>query len=108
MDLGKELAASSAAPLVLSILAAGGEAPSAVILASLSDASGGVIEWSSKTLDQHLVRLTGLGLAASRWEGRKRKLYAITPAGREALAAHKEQWRAVQAALERLWRAGQG
>jgi DNA-binding PadR family transcriptional regulator len=100
--LDKGLAAASAAPLILSILAEG-ESLGPDIAARLRDVSGGKIDWAGKRLSTFLLRLVRQGLASSRWEWRRRKWYSITAAGREALARQREQWLVVQAAMAQLW-----
>ena len=54
-----------------------------------------------------LHRLERLGYIAGKWQksdiGRKRKYYRITPQGREQLAAERQQWQAVDAALRNIW-----
>jgi transcriptional regulator len=106
MKLSKDLVAASAAPLILSILEEGESYGYAIIqrVALLSD---GAMEWTDGMLYPVLHRLEEQGWIRARWEtaetGRKRKYYALTPAGRKALAAHKEQWRLVQGTLGKLW-----
>lgn len=91
---------------MLSVLAEG-ESYGPAITACVRGLSGGEVELAlGRALSPLLRRLEEEGLIASRWEGRRRKWYSITTAGREALAGYREAWRAVQAALARLWGAG--
>ena len=109
MHIDKDLVAASATPLVLSILS-DGDSYGYAILTRVRELSGGRLEWSDGMLYPLLHRLERLGHVESRWgvadTGRKRKHYAITPAGREALADRRDQWRAVSAALDVLWSDG--
>ncbi len=109
MHIDKDLVAASATPLVLSILSRG-DSYGYAILSSVRELSGGRLDWSDGMLYPLLHRLERLGQVQSRWEvaetGRKRKHYAITQAGREALADRRDQWRAVSAALDVLWSDG--
>ncbi len=106
MKLNKELVAASAAPLVLSLLAAG-DSYGYAIIQRVRDLSGGEIVWTDGMLYPVLHRLEALGWVRARWgegeSGRKRKYYALTAEGKTALAAQKEQWRVVHSALGTLW-----
>ena len=109
MHIDKDLVAASATPLVLSILSQG-DSYGYAILTRICDLSGGRLEWSDGMLYPLLHRLERLGHVESRWEvaetGRKRKHYALTSAGREALADRRDQWRVVSAALDGIWSDG--
>jgi DNA-binding PadR family transcriptional regulator len=54
-----------------------------------------------------LHRLGRLGYVTTEWrtpaEGRRRKYYAITDAGRAMLADHQRQWATVTQALDVVW-----
>ena len=54
-----------------------------------------------------LHKLQKDGCIESRWEvseeGRRRKYYSITEAGREELADAKQQWLSVHEVLQKLW-----
>ncbi|GAB3132940.1 helix-turn-helix transcriptional regulator [Tsukamurella serpentis] len=106
MHIDKDLVAASATPLVLSILSRG-DSYGYAILTRVRELSDGRLEWSDGMLYPLLHRLERLGQVESRWEvadtGRRRKHYAITPAGQEALADRRDQWRVVSAALDGLW-----
>ena len=53
-----------------------------------------------------LGRLEAAGAVAADWQpgegGPGRKVYAITPAGRDRLTAERDQWRAFAAAFDRM------
>lgn len=106
MKLNKELVAASAAPLVLSLLAEG-ESYGYAIIRRVRELSDDEIVWTDGMLYPVLHRLEALGWVNARWgaadSGRKRKYYALTADGKRALAAQKEQWWVVQAALGTLW-----
>ncbi len=106
MKINKDLVAASAAPLILSILQ-DGESYGYAILQRVRTLSGGEIAWTDGMLYPVLHRLEEQDWIASRWDvaenGRKRKYYALTRAGRRALAEQKEQWRLVQQTFEQLW-----
>src|ERR1700676_1724051 len=107
MRLAKDLVAASAVPLILSILEEGASY-GYIIIQRVRDLSGGEIEWTDGMLYPVLHRLETQGLVRSRWEvseaGRKRKYYALSAAGKRALAEQKEQWQVVHATLNKLWR----
>jgi len=111
MRIDKDLVAAVATPLVLAILAEG-RSYGYAILARVRELSGGELEWSDGMLYPLLHRLEGLGLLAAEWgaspEGRRRKYYAITDAGRRALAEQRDQWATVTRTLDRLWERAAG
>ena len=107
MQVGKDLVAASAAPLVLGILAEG-ENYGYAIIQRIGELSSGELEWSEGLLYPLLHRLERLGQVEAAWgtgdSGRRRKYYRLTPLGRAALADQRRAWRAVDAALDALWR----
>ncbi|GAB3169779.1 PadR family transcriptional regulator [Myceligenerans halotolerans] len=107
MHIDKDLVAASATPLVLGILA-DGESYGYAILKRVTELSGGRMQWTDGMLYPLLHRLERQELIAASWgtadNGRRRKHYAITPAGREALAERQEQWSVVADALKQVWR----
>jgi DNA-binding PadR family transcriptional regulator len=110
MRIDKDLMAASATPLVLGILA-DGESYGYAILKRVDELSGGRMQWTDGMLYPLLHRLERLGFVEASWGtsdvGRRRKHYAITPAGREALVERQEQWSVVADALQQVWRTAQ-
>ena len=106
MRFDKDLVAASATPLVLGILAEG-ESYGYAILKRVTELSGGRMQWTDGMLYPLLHRLERLGLVVATWgtseAGRRRKHYALTPAGREALAERQEQWSVVADVLQQAW-----
>ncbi|ROS75422.1 PadR family transcriptional regulator [Cellulomonas sp. PhB143] len=106
MHVDKDLVAASATPLVLAILAEG-ESYGYAILRRVEELSAGRMTWTDGMLYPLLHRLDRLGYVTSSWgaapTGRRRKHYAVTPAGLEALAERRRQWEVVSAALGRVW-----
>jgi len=102
----KALVAASSKPLILSLLSHG-ESYGYQIIKHVEQLSGGTLSWTDAMLYPVLQRMEKEGLIVSRWSvldnGRKRKYYNLTPAGKEALEAEKKQWTQVHQALERLW-----
>jgi DNA-binding PadR family transcriptional regulator len=109
VQIGKDLVAASATPLVLAILAEG-ESYGYAILKRVRELSDGELEWTDGMLYPLLHRLHRLGFVTTQWqtppEGRRRKYYAITAEGRAALADHKRQWATVARALGDMWGGG--
>ena len=68
--------------------------------------SAGLLELNEGSLYPALHKLEQAGLLSSRWEptaeGRRRKYYAITPAGVRQLEQKREQWREFRAMMEGL------
>jgi DNA-binding PadR family transcriptional regulator len=106
MDLGKDLVAASATPLVLAILAEG-ESYGYAIIKRVSELSGGHLTWTDGMLYPVLHRLERNRLVASRWgesdTGRRRKYYRLTKTGREQLEAERKRWQVVDETLHRIW-----
>lgn len=110
MQIDKDLVAASATPLVLAILA-GGESYGYAILKRVRELSDGDLEWTDGMLYPLLHRLHRLGYVTTEWrtppEGRRRKYYSLTAAGREALEEHRRQWATVTRTLDGLWHRSQ-
>jgi PadR family transcriptional regulator PadR len=106
MELGKDLVAASATPLVLAILAEG-DSYGYAIIKRVTELSGGHLQWTDGMLYPVLHRLERQGLVAARWRasesGRKRKYYHITKEGRAQLAFQRQQWQVVNSTLRSLW-----
>lgn len=106
MHIDKDLVAASATPLALTILAEG-ESYGYAILQRVRELSGGKLQWTDGMLYPLLHRLHGLGYVTTQWRqpdgGRRRRYYAITDAGRAALAEQQRQWVAVTRTLADLW-----
>ncbi len=106
MELGKDLVAASATPLVLTLLA-GGDSYGYAIIKRVSELSGGQLKWTDGMLYPVLHRLERLGHIAARWEvsesGRRRKYYRITRQGRAQLSSQRRQWQLVDATLRTIW-----
>jgi len=106
MDIGKDLVAASATPLILAILAEG-DSYGYAILKRVSDLSGGRLQWTDGMLYPVLHRLEKQGHIHGRWgkseNGRRRKYYRITQQGLAELKQQREQWQTVDAALRNIW-----
>lgn len=105
MQVGKDLVAASATPLVLAILQ-DGESYGYAIMKRVAELSGGELTWTDGMLYPLLHRLERLGYLGARWgvseTGRKRRYYRITPEGRAQLAVQRRQWQVVEATLRRV------
>ena len=66
MDLGKDLVAASATPLVLAILAEG-DSYGYAIIKRVTELSGGHLQWTDGMLYPVLHRLERQGYVAARW-----------------------------------------
>jgi PadR family transcriptional regulator, regulatory protein PadR len=66
------------------------------VIQRLAEASDGAFDLPEGTIYPALHRLERKGLLESReveFEGRRRRVYAITSTGREALVEHVDEWR---------------
>jgi len=106
MDLGKDLVAASATPLVLAILAEG-DSYGYAIIKRVTELSGGHLQWTDGMLYPLLHRLERQGLVTAKWgaseSGRRRKYYRVTREGRAQLAAQRQQWQVVDDTLRGIW-----
>lgn len=103
--LPKELVAASTRPLVLGILARGQNYGYA-ILKEVARVSAGTLIWQEGMLYPVLHRLEREGLIVASWrsaDGRRRKYYALTDRGRQALATERGAWERVHATLNLAW-----
>lgn len=102
----KELTGASTIPIILSVLSEG-ENYGYAIIKQVKELSKGKVEWSEPMLYPVLHRLDKQGFITAQWRvldnGRKRKYYAITPEGREALAEKKQEWLDMMATMGQLW-----
>jgi DNA-binding PadR family transcriptional regulator len=107
MELGKDLVAASATPLVLAILA-DGDSYGYAIIKRVTELSAGQLQWTDGMLYPVLHRLERQGYVAAKWaaaeSGRRRKYYRITKEGRAQLAIQRQQWQVVDSALRGMWR----
>jgi PadR family transcriptional regulator PadR len=106
VDIGKDLVAASATPLVLAILAEA-DTYGYAILRRIGELSGGQLQWTDGMLYPVLHRLERHGHIAGRWgtseSGRRRKYYRITRQGRAQLTEQRRQWQTVDTALRQIW-----
>lgn len=104
--ISKALIAASTKPLILSILL-DGEAYGYQIMKKMKVLSGGNLRWSFGMLYPVLHRLDRDGLILSRWEksenGRHRKYYRLSDAGRRELEQERTQWLTVHEIFAVLW-----
>lgn len=102
MDIGKDLVAASATPLVLAILSEG-ESYGYAIIKRVDDLSAGKLQWTDGMLYPVLHRLERNGLVTATWgqsdSGRRRKYYRITDRGSDELANQQRQWQVINETL---------
>lgn len=104
--MDKDLVAAMASPLVLAILA-DGDSYGYAILKRVRELSHDELEWSDGMLYPLLHRLERGGHVRADWgaspEGRRRRYYAITDAGRTQLADQRRQWETATRTLGGIW-----
>jgi PadR family transcriptional regulator PadR len=102
VNIGKDLVAASATPLVLAILSES-ESYGYAIIKRVDELSGGDLQWTDGMLYPVLHRLERNGLVKASWDrsesGRRRKYYRITDQGSVELANQQRQWRVVNETL---------
>lgn len=108
MEIGKDLVAASATPLVLAIVAEA-DTYGYAILKRVGELSGGRMQWTDGMLYPVLHRLERQGHIEGWWgrseSGRRRKYYRITERGRAELVQQRKQWQTVDEALRNIWMA---
>lgn len=106
MNIGKDLVAASATPLVLAILSEGASYGYAIIK-RVAELSGEQLKWTDGMLYPLLHRLERNGWVEASWgkseTGRRRKYYSLTEQGATELAQQKTQWKVVESALHGIW-----
>ena len=106
MNIGKDLVAASATPLVLAILSEG-ESYGYAIIKRVSELSGGQLQWTDGMLYPVLHRLERNGYIEASWgrseAGRRRKYYRLTDRGSKLLANQRQQWQIVDETLRGIW-----
>lgn len=104
--VSKNLMAASTKPLILAILARG-EIYGYQIIQTVTQLSGGTLDWAEGMLYPVLHRLEKEGFIQSQWKfsdnGRKRKYYRLTELGRAELEKERQEWTSVHALLSDLW-----
>jgi DNA-binding PadR family transcriptional regulator len=102
MNIGKDLIAASATPLVLSILSEG-ESYGYAIIKRIDELSGGELKWTDGMLYPVLHRLERNGYVRSSWgkseTGRRRRYYRLTDNGLKELTSQRRQWQVIHSAL---------
>jgi DNA-binding PadR family transcriptional regulator len=102
MNIGKDLVAASATPLVLAILSEG-ESYGYAIIKRVDELSGGELKWTDGMLYPVLHRLERSGYVKASWgkseSGRRRKYYRLTDQGSEELSRQQRQWQVVNDTL---------
>ncbi len=102
MNIGKDLVAASATPLVLAILS-DGESYGYAIIKRVDELSGGELQWTDGMLYPVLHRLERNGYVKASWgrseSGRRRKYSRLTDRGSQELASQRRQWQVVSSAL---------
>lgn len=106
MNIDKDLVAAMATPLVLAILSEGTSYGYA-ILKRVRELSAGDVEWTDGMIYPLLHRLERLGYIGAEWgaspEGRRRRYYEITEAGRAQLLEQRKQWATATRTLGGIW-----
>jgi DNA-binding PadR family transcriptional regulator len=94
--------------LLLAVLA-GAPAHGYAVIEALREGSAGEFDLPTGTVYPALHRLESLGLVSSSWsdgEGRRRRTYQLTAAGRAALAEQRAGWQRFARAVTTVMGAG--
>ena len=105
MSLSADILRGHTETIILAQLA-GGDSYGYEINKAVSQRTGGAAGFKEATLYTAFKRLEQNGMITSYWgedgPGARRRYYAITPAGREQLAADRREWSETKAALDAL------
>jgi len=89
--------------LVLLGMLAGAPSHGYALISAMRERTEGVLDLPEGSVYPALHRLEDLGLVSSEWTplaGRRRRLYRLTPAGAEALAGERREWRSLVTAID--------
>ncbi len=104
--IGKDLMASSLAPLILMTLARQ-ESYGYEIIQQLKEKSGGQLDVAEGTLYPVLKKMEAKGWIQADWKkagtGRERRYYTITDAGKAELETQVGQWEFIHHLIQQLW-----
>jgi len=102
----KSLNGASITAIVLSILRRG-DSYGYEIISRVRDLSQGDVEWTAGSLYPVLHRMKTNGWIRDYWHEpdgeRRRRYYAITPAGQKALETERRKWMTFHHVLTTLW-----
>ena len=105
MKFSRELVGSTTAILLLSVLSKGA-AHGYEIIRRIEDESNGMFKWKEGTLYPALHKLEKQRLIDGEWQvtenGRRRRVYCITPKGEKALLNESRDWRLYVNALDQM------
>lgn len=94
--------------LVLKILSRRPRLHGYAIMSAIKESSGEVLRAEEGSLYPALHRMEEAGWIRAAWvtkdAGRRARIYELTAAGKDQLAAEQERWRAVTAAVNRVLR----
>jgi PadR family transcriptional regulator PadR len=94
--------------LVLKILSRRPRLHGYAIMSVIKDMSGDVLRAEEGSLYPALHRMEEAGWIRAEWitkeNGRRARLYELTPAGKKQLAAEESRWQAVASAVNRVLR----
>jgi DNA-binding PadR family transcriptional regulator len=96
--------------MLLAVLEAG-PAHGYAVIEALRAGSDGEFDLPTGTVYPALHRLEGLGLVVSAWSdgnGRQRRTYRLTAAGKKALAEQRSTWRRFSGAVTTILAGGNG
>jgi PadR family transcriptional regulator len=111
-NANKELVGASTAVLILGVLRREGASYGYDIVRRVNERSAGAFTWQEGTIYPVLHKLERQGLIRGRWQqstqGRRRKYYALTAAGRTALNTGTRQWQLFHSIILQLTGANHG
>ena len=94
--------------LVLTILSRRPDLHGYAIMSAIKDWSGDVLRADEGSLYPALHRMEEAGWLRADWttkdDGRRLRVYRLTPAGRKQLSSEESRWRAVTSAINRVLR----
>jgi len=103
--LSKQTLDGNVEALLLAILESGPSYGYAIVK-ELNDRAEGILRLGEGTVYPVLHRVEDKKLIAAKWRlaenGRQRKYYRLTPKGRKALAASREQWLILSAVMRKV------
>ncbi len=103
--LSKQALDGNVEALLLAILESGPSYGYAIVK-ELNERAEGILQLGEGTIYPVLHRMEDKKLITAKWRlaenGRRRKYYRLTPKGRKALAASREQWQTLSAVMAKV------
>jgi PadR family transcriptional regulator PadR len=105
VEFSKKLIGSTTSTLILAVISEK-DRHGYEIVQRVNQLSNGAFQWREGTVYPALHRLEKQGLIAGQWclatSGRQRRVYALTPHGRDELSRQEQEWSVFSSSVNRV------